>query len=158
MCSLTFVFLLCIGLSCTGIPEQWETEANKRNTKLAWAILGKKKRWKERNPAISAKLANMKAQNSMFLQWIFIYGSIRIMTAPNTDISLFSVTDIAEKGICINNHLLSTGIFLLSICSFLLAREMLSNGMENQNYNVVSIFIMKDLVSWYNLCYIFWKR
>lgn len=61
----------------------------------------------------------MKAQNSMFLQWIWIHGLIRSMTAQNTDISLFSVTDIAEKGICVNNHLSSTGIFLLSICSFL---------------------------------------
>lgn len=33
------------------------------------------------------------------------------MTAQNTDISLFSVTDIVEKGICLNNHLSSAAFF-----------------------------------------------
>lgn len=65
----------------------------------------------------------MKVQNSMHSQQIWIHGLIRSMAAQNTDISLFSVIDTVENGICVNKHFLSTGIFLLFIISFLLRKE-----------------------------------
>lgn len=75
---------------------------------------------KKENLPFLFKLADMKVQNSMFLQWIWVrYGSIRSMTAQNTDSSLFAVIDRVGKEIYVNNHLSSTGIFLFSICSFL---------------------------------------